>query len=95
MCPAPKLPDGFPGGSHEYRLIKLLGRLGCSRAGSVGQYLADNEWKLPNGEDVLTEQSVVHAPEFPAGLEWLNTESPITMGDLKGKLVLLDFWTFC
>jgi hypothetical protein len=41
------------------------------------------------------EQSVVHAPEFPEGLEWLNTESPVQMSDLKGKLVLLDFWTFC
>jgi hypothetical protein len=41
------------------------------------------------------EQSVVHAPEFPESLEWLNTESPVQMSDLKGKLVLLDFWTFC
>lgn len=43
----------------------------------------------------MTEQSVVHAPEFPEGLEWLNTESPVKMSDLQGKLVLLDFWTFC
>ena len=43
----------------------------------------------------MTEQSVVHAPEFPEDLEWLNTESPVKMSDLKGKLVLLDFWTFC
>jgi hypothetical protein len=43
----------------------------------------------------LSEQSVVYAPEFPEGLDWLNTESPLKMSDLKGKLVLLDFWTFC
>jgi hypothetical protein len=35
------------------------------------------------------------APEFPAGLEWLNTEEPPTLRDLRGKLVVLDFWTYC
>ena len=37
----------------------------------------------------------IHAAEFPEGLEWLNTDTPIRLSDLKGKLVLLDFWTFC
>ncbi len=37
----------------------------------------------------------IHAPEFPEGLEWLNTDTPLRLSDLKGKLVLLDFWTFC
>lgn len=35
------------------------------------------------------------APEFPEGLDWLNTDKPIKLSDLKGKIVLLDFWTFC
>ena len=33
-------------------------------------------------------------PEFPAGMTWLNSK-PLTKKDLKGKFVLLDFWTFC
>lgn len=34
------------------------------------------------------------APDFPAGLEWLNVERPISIHqDLRGKIVLLDFWT--
>src|SRR5512140_2606624 len=37
----------------------------------------------------------VNAPDFPEGLEWLNTDHPISLKDLRGKLVLLDFWTFC
>jgi hypothetical protein len=37
----------------------------------------------------------VHAPEFPAGLDWLNTERPLSLRELRGKIVLLDFWTFC
>ena len=35
------------------------------------------------------------APEFPEGMEWLNTESPLSLRDLRGKIVLLDFWTYC
>src|SRR5579872_4993058 len=37
----------------------------------------------------------VHAPEIPAGLEWLNVAEPLTLQLLRGKLVLLDFWTYC
>lgn len=36
-----------------------------------------------------------NAPEFPEGMEWLNTERPLSIRQLKGKVVLLDFWTFC
>ena len=34
------------------------------------------------------------APEFPGGLDWLNVDHPLTLLDLRGKLVLLDFWTY-
>jgi thiol-disulfide isomerase/thioredoxin len=37
----------------------------------------------------------VNAPEFPSGLEWLNTNHPISLRLLRGKIVLLDFWTYC
>lgn len=36
-----------------------------------------------------------NAPEFPDGLEWLNTKEPLKMKELRGKFVLLDFWTYC
>ncbi len=36
-----------------------------------------------------------NAPEFPSGMEWLNTERPLSMKELRGKIVLLDFWTYC
>lgn len=35
----------------------------------------------------------VKAPEFPLGLKWINSP-PLTLNDLKGKVVLVDFWTY-
>lgn len=37
----------------------------------------------------------ITAPDFPKGIEWLNTDKPYSIKDLKGKLVLIDFWTYC
>ncbi len=34
------------------------------------------------------------APEFPAGLDWINVENPLTMSGLAGKIIILDFWTY-
>ncbi len=34
------------------------------------------------------------APELQDGLDWLNVEHPLTLRELRGKLVLLDFWTY-
>jgi hypothetical protein len=37
----------------------------------------------------------VRAPDFPVGLDWLNVSQPLHIGDLKGRVGLVDFWTFC
>jgi len=34
------------------------------------------------------------APTFPYGLDWLNVPAPLNWSDLRGKIVLLDFWTY-
>ena len=36
----------------------------------------------------------IAAPEFPAGLDWINVEQPLTMAGLLGKIVIFDFWTY-
>jgi thiol-disulfide isomerase/thioredoxin len=35
----------------------------------------------------------VRAPQFVAGT-WFNTDGPLTLAELRGRFVLLDFWTF-
>jgi DNA-binding beta-propeller fold protein YncE len=40
-------------------------------------------------------QRVFKAPEFEGAAGWLNTAGPLKMADLKGKIVILDFWTLC
>jgi thiol-disulfide isomerase/thioredoxin len=38
----------------------------------------------------------VRAPELAGSGGWLNTGgNPLTLAELRGKIVLLDFWTFC
>lgn len=34
------------------------------------------------------------APEFTGIANWLNTDRPLTLAELKGKVVLIDFWTY-
>lgn len=37
----------------------------------------------------------LNLPDFPKDMEWLNVAGPLRKQDLKGKFVLLDFWTYC
>jgi thiol-disulfide isomerase/thioredoxin len=37
----------------------------------------------------------VRAPELPQSYTWFNTEKPLSLKQLKGRVVILDFWTYC
>jgi DNA-binding beta-propeller fold protein YncE len=36
----------------------------------------------------------IAAPDLDGAVDWLNVAAPISLADLRGKVVLLDFWTY-
>lgn len=67
--------------------LMLIAALFIGASAQENKDMADQRQKMFEGE--------VNAPDFPRGLDWLNTEKPISLRDLRGKIVLLDFWTYC
>jgi thiol-disulfide isomerase/thioredoxin len=43
----------------------------------------------------MNDVTRIRAPELPASLDWFNIEQPLTLASQRGKIVLLDFWTYC
>ncbi|MFL5433178.1 MAG: thioredoxin-like domain-containing protein [Myxococcales bacterium] len=37
----------------------------------------------------------IHAPDLTAATAWLNVDRPIAIRELRGHVVILDFWTYC
>lgn len=67
----------------------------CYATSKVGAQGAQKEEKKMTLEINKIYEGEVNAPDFPAGMEWLNTERPISLRELRGKIVILDFWTYC
>ena len=44
---------------------------------------------------MTVERPLVHAPELAGAGGWINVAEPLSLAKLRGKVVLLDFWTFC
>jgi thiol-disulfide isomerase/thioredoxin len=42
----------------------------------------------------IPQEGRVRAPELEGGRGWLNTDKPLSLASLRGKVVLLDFWTY-
>jgi len=42
----------------------------------------------------VQERARIRAPELKGDRGWLNTDKPLSLAALRGKVVLLDFWTY-
>lgn len=69
--------------------VLLSAMLACLLLASVAS--AQDE----KGTDEVSRQTGrVRAPELEGGRGWLNTDAPLSLAALRGKVVLLDFWTY-
>ncbi len=65
----------------------------CSGEGGAGS----TEDIVSTTEGIIsgsTSPGASAAPEFPDGLDWINVDRPLSFAELRGKVVLLDFWTY-
>ncbi|MFQ5948244.1 MAG: hypothetical protein ACE5KX_05240, partial [Acidimicrobiia bacterium] len=84
-----------PGRRAPAVLVVALALVAAACTQSGGEVTSDT--RQAQAESVTPTQSFAGtdpAPEFPGRMDWLNTDRPLTLAELRGKVVLLDFWTY-
>src|SRR5919202_3481011 len=73
--------------------LRLAALSCCLLLAAFGARAQDSQEK---GVDDVTarKEGRVRAPELEGGRGWLNTDRPLSIAGLRGKVVLLDFWTY-
>ncbi len=74
-------------------LAGLMTHLGSSLAIAQDKDAAQKEPPAGAGENPFPGRFA--APSLEGGTEWLNTSGEISLKELRGKVVVLDFWTYC
>jgi thiol-disulfide isomerase/thioredoxin len=81
----------------KFTTSKGLTMLACAMLLAAGVWAnAARARVVREGDDEMSVQSYgrVRAPELTGGRGWLNTDKPLSIAGLRGKVVLLDFWTY-
>ena len=89
----------FPGKAKPYRTAARQSRI--LRIAGLCLLLAIVNWSPIESTHAskgfpmpVQERARIRAPELTGDRGWLNTDKPLSLAGLKGKVVLLDFWTY-
>ena len=78
------------------RRIRCDVRTAAIKSLVVTAMLAALGWTNPSAAQAQAGERSSRAPELEGGREWLNADRPLRIHEeLKGQVVLLDFWTYC
>jgi len=74
-------------------MLALAGMLSCSAAAPTG---GDGPAMSPRAAQLLPPvQSRQSAQSLSGATAWLNTDHPLSIEELTGRVVVVDFWTSC
>lgn len=85
----------------QLQLLNKFPALGTAVNGFENSSLVKNQLDLLKGKQSTQRADITGlfnanqpAPDFVGIDKWLNTDKPLTIANLKGKVVLIDFWTY-
>jgi hypothetical protein len=81
----PRLRTSISGGKSNSRLL-FAGFLLLASLAAIAMGLSPA---------AVEAQGKIAAPELLGGAGWLGTDQPIFLKQLRGKVVILEFWTEC
>lgn len=87
----------------QVKLLDVLPQFGVALNNFEGNSAVKQQLDILRGKQSLSTNSAdtsglfnINTPalDFIGITKWLNTDTPISIHDLKGKVVLVDFWTY-
>lgn len=73
----------------------LIGSATCSSGGAPATPVADAPAVQATDTATPAKPLGPAAPGFESATAWLGTDAPISIADLRGHVVVIDFWTYC
>ena len=76
------------------KLLEMFPGLGIASNSFENNQIVADQLAALKGQSSSNLPNMGQAPEFVGITKWLNPETPLTINSLKGKVVLVDFWTY-
>lgn len=80
---------------HGATVVACLAALAGGIVFLRGRSVDFGAFRLPPGATIVPTSYQGVPGGLEGGIAWINTSGPIHLEDLRGKVILLDFWTYC